>query len=823
MDMNSKKILSALIAISVLTANGGNVMYALEVAPTENTSTQQEANDDVTTESESNVIGSGTFSHHLSWTIDDKGTMTVEGNGKLMMISGDHESTQYSVERIVIGKGVEYIDEDIFNCYPLIEAIDVAPENPFYASEDGVFFNKDMTELVLYPPCKNTESYTIPQSVVTIAERAFSGCAFIKEVHMPGNITTVGEGAFSGCSELETVELSEGITHLPEYMFTDCQALRTLNIPASVETIDSEAIPWCSSLEEITADPDNKVFRSADGILYNKDMTELVKYPSGKKVIEFVVPDSVITIKEKACYGTCFSSVVFPDSVKVIEDTAFYYSGSLVSVSFGKNTETIGASAFGFCRNITYVYYSGNEEQWGNIDKSTHIFSGTYNDVRYHFNEEKPSDMLATGECGKVKGDITWSLDRNGVLTIDGKGEIADDICTSFGDHAGWGNYAGFIKEVIISEGVTSIGDYAFCNCTQLTSVSIPESVTVIGYDAFRLCSSLVSINIPAGVTELYVETFMECDALENIEVSAENENYDSVDGVLFTEGAKSLILYPRGKTAEKYTVPDSVEKIETSAFAYAKISSVVIPDSVKEINDYAFEKSGLASVEIPKSVTKINGAVFRSCKKLESVKFAGDVEAIECSAFQSCLSLKSINFPDSITTIAELAFYNCDSLKSVTVPKNVKKLSTMAFSSCENLEEVILWEGIEIIEYRVFYDCDSLTDIYYMGTEEQWEAVKIENPEQIEEKIRFNFAGASDISGTVGDKVSIIYGGLDGNMKVELTDLSMLSLYLLGDTTLDESVLKVADVNADGSVNLADLAHFKQYISKDDVTLGVQ
>lgn len=154
--MNNKKILSMLVAISVLTANSGNMVYALEDVKTGETSVEQEATEEVkeetkeevTEESESKVIASGDFSHHLVWSIDDKGTMTVEGNGKLMMISGDDESLNYDVRKIVFGKGVEYLDDDMFEYYPLLEAIEVSPENPFYASADGVFFNKDMTSLL---------------------------------------------------------------------------------------------------------------------------------------------------------------------------------------------------------------------------------------------------------------------------------------------------------------------------------------------------------------------------------------------------------------------------------------------------------------------------------------------------------------------------------------------------------------------------------------------------------------------------------------------------------------------------------------------------
>ena len=259
--MNNKKILSILVAISVLTANSGNMVYALEETKTEDTSVKQEVTEETTEEiteeapgeSEATVIGSGTFADNLTWTVDDSGTMVVEGKGKFSNISAGYNSTLYDVKRIVLGADVEVTDIDtgvFWNCR-MLEAIEVSGENEHYASADGILFNKDMTELIAYPIFKNNESYIIPESVVRIAEGAFEDCTFIEEVYITGNVSEVGFDAFRNCSALETVEFSEGLKEIKSGMFGYCNNLESVNIPASVEEIGHCAFGNCVLLQNM--------------------------------------------------------------------------------------------------------------------------------------------------------------------------------------------------------------------------------------------------------------------------------------------------------------------------------------------------------------------------------------------------------------------------------------------------------------------------------------------------------------------------------------------------------------------------------------------
>ncbi len=338
-----------------------------------------------------------------------------------------------------------------------------------------------------------------------------------------------------------------------------------------------------------------------------------------------------------------------------------------------------------------------------------------------------PSDIVESGTCGD---NLTWTLDKNGTLTIRGTGKMYDwsdesDVpwydfrnqvetvtigtgVTSIGNRAFY-NY-GSLTSVTIPDSVTSIGRSAFCDCDSLTSVAIPDSVTTIGDFAFWGCDSLTSVTIPDSVTRIgelafsycYSLTsvaipdsvtiigdyaFVSCHNLKGIHVDTNNPVYASVDGVLFNKNKTLLIQYPGGKYGA-YTIPDSVTNIVDSAFEDCySLTSVTIPDSVTSIGECAFEDcDSLTSVAIPDSVTTISDSAFCDCDRLTSVAIPDSVTSIGNRAFGGCHSLTSVAIPDSVTSIGELAFAYCDSLTSVTIPDSVTSIGERAFAYCDNL-----------------------------------------------------------------------------------------------------------------------------------------
>ena len=209
---------------------------------------------------------------------------------------------------------------------------------------------------------------------------------------------------------------------------------------------------------------------------------------------------------------------------------------------------------------------------------------------------------------------------------------------------------------------VTSIGKYAFFNCTSLTSVTIPDSVTSIGSSAFYRCSGLSSVTIPDSVASIGSSAFSFCSGLSSVTIP---DNVTSIGAYVF-DGCSGLT---------SVTIPDSVTSIGNGAFrGCSGLTSVTIPDKVTSIGAYAFYGcSGLTSVTIPNTVTDIGSSTFNNCRGLTNVTIPNSVTNIGDSAFYSCVSLTQITIPSSVRSIAETAFKKCSGLRRVEMPRGWK------------------------------------------------------------------------------------------------------------------------------------------------------
>ncbi|MGN0606413.1 MAG: leucine-rich repeat protein [Oscillospiraceae bacterium] len=316
-----------------------------------------------------------------------------------------------------------------------------------------------------------------------------------------------------------------------------------------------------------------------------------------------------------------------------------------------------------------------------------------------------------SGSCGE---NCTYTFDSaTGTLTISGSGDMYNYDNDS--NKAPWYDYCLHIKSVIIENGVTSIGEWSFYNCSNLTEITIPDSVTSIGSNAFEHCSSLTEITIPDSVTSIGGGAFYDCSSLTeitipdsvasigncafnacssltNIIVDDNNKNYISIDGILFNKDKSLLMKYPEGKKDTYYIIPNSVDSIGNWSFYNCSLTEITIPDSVTSIESSAFYNcSGLTSITIPDSVTSIGSGAFECCANLKSITIPDSVTSIEYYTFRNCSSLTSITIPDSVTSIGSSAFANCSSLTEITIPDSVTSIGQSAFSNCSSLTNIIV------------------------------------------------------------------------------------------------------------------------------------
>ena len=240
---------------------------------------------------------------------------------------------------------------------------------------------------------------------------------------------------------------------------------------------------------------------------------------------------------------------------------------------------------------------------------------------------------------------ITYDLSADGTLTISG----TDMPNYSSPSYSPWNNQRSKIKEVIIENGVTNIGNYAFYECGyDGLRITIPNSVTSIGSHAFQGCSGLTSLTIPNSVKSIGNSAFQGCSGLTSI------------------------------------IIPESVTNIESSAFRYcSSLTSVTIPNSVKSIEFVVFQDcTSLTSITIPNTVTSIENSAFSGCSALTSITIPNSVTSIGGSAFNGCKGLTSITIPNSVMSIGDYAFSGCSGLTSLTCEAmNPPKCGSRCFS----------------------------------------------------------------------------------------------------------------------------------------------
>ena len=364
------------------------------------------------------------------------------------------------------------------------------------------------------------------------------------------------------------------------------------------------------------------------------------------------------------------------------------------------------------------------------------------------------ASAASSGNCGDSGSNVTWSLDDNGTLTISGSGKMEDcyDECSQ-----PWYDNLSDITSVVIEPGVTYIGKFAFFEHSGITSITIPSSVISIGQGAFEYCYGLTSITIPDGVTSIGKYALTGCTRLTSINVNENNQNYCSVDGVLFDKGKTTLITYPNGKGASygaSYIIPSSVTSIEEWAFTNCSgLTSITIPSSVISIGESAFYGcTGLTGITIPSSVTSIEICAFAYCRSLTSITIQDGVTSIERNAFLGCTNLASVTIPNSVSSIDCTAFSGCSGLTNITVdsnnpsycsesgvlfnkdkttliyypfgkpdsnytiPDGVTAIDEFAFSNCSKLTSITIPSSVTYIGKYAFYNCSGLTIIYIPG-----------------------------------------------------------------------------------------------------------
>ncbi|AKB30298.1 Chitin binding protein [Methanosarcina siciliae T4/M] len=626
-----------------------------------------------------------------------------------------------------IGSGVTGIGRGVFYQCTNLASVTI-PDNVTEIGNDAFHW------------CNNLTSMTIGNNVTTIGSNAFNGCTGLSSVTIPDSVTTINDFAFSGCTNLTSITLPNSVISIGNFVFQDCSALTSVTFGSGLTSIGSNVFQSCTALNAINVDANNTVYTSIDGIVYNKDVTAVVLFPSAKAG-SLVIPDSVTSISSYAFYGcagltsvtignsvttigdqafngcTALTSITIPDRVTEIGICAFQDCSALTSATFGTGLLTIGENAFNGCTNLTSAMIPNNVTT---IGKSA--FNGCTNLVSVMIG----SGVTSIGANAKIAFHGCTALTE---VSVDAANTAYSSIDGVVYDKAGTTLVfcpEGKSGSFVIPDSVTSIGAYAFNGCTNLTSVMIPNSVTSIGLNAFEH-SGLTSVTIPNSVTSWGSNAFRDCSGLTSVNIPGNGAttignhafsqctNLTSVtigDGV--TSIGSSAFYACNGLTS--ITIPNSVITIGTSAFDDCPNLASVYMGNVTNIGASAFRRcTALTSVTIPGSVDSMGNNAFEGCTNLTSVTLSDGVRRIGMYAFQDCSALTSIDM-GNVTVIQPYAFKGCTALTSVTIPDGATYISASMFYGCTALTSVTIPDSVTNIGASAFYDCTALTSMKFMG-----------------------------------------------------------------------------------------------------------
>lgn len=365
--------------------------------------------------------------------------------------------------------------------------------------------------------------------------------------------------------------------------------------------------------------------------------------------------------------------------------------------------------------------------------------------------ETSPETMEETGSCGE---QLTWTL-NGGTLIISGTGGMSDYRS----GQSPWYGSREEITDVVIEEGVTNIGAYAFASCTNMNSVIIStNSMTQIGAYAFYNCNGLNNITIPDGVTKIGAYAFNNCTELVSVTLP---DSVASIDEYAFSYCSRltdfkipstvtdiSYGMFYSCNRLENIVIPHSVTCIGYYAFSgCSKLTNIIIPDSVTDIKSSAFEGcSSLASLNIPNSVTDIGISAFSGCNNLMGITISNRVTRIESGLFDGCRSLTDIIIPDGVMSTGSSSFRGCRSLTNITIPSSLTKIGTRSFEDCTSLKSIVLPKSVTSIGSFAFDGCSRLSNIYYAGDEESWNEISVDayNQQLLTARIHYNANGPS-------------------------------------------------------------------------------
>ncbi len=670
------------------------------------------------------------------------------------------------LKEIIIGKGIETIEEGAFSHCQKLNTIAVDSGNRIYTAENGVLFNKEKTELLIYPAGK-TGNYQIPDAVEKIRDSAFDGASKLENIYFNKKITEIGGYAFSECTALCVPELPSGLVTIGENAFEYCTSFNSeLVIPKTVVSVGRFAFFMDYDLNRIVIESDSSISRigyGAFGYCGIEDFTIPENVSSmGQEVfagcnrliavtfeadsqlqnlaawtfsgaeelrqITFEDGSSLKNIEARALEGLNRLQRITLENCKQLTEIgnyAFKNDSALSEIAFPENLTEIGRYAFNGCASLTRLDMPEKLDRIGRYaflkDKSLNVYfkaSELPKNLEENWDYDILNYYLGINEVSR-SGDWEYALGSDGMANIIAYHGTAADI----------------VLDKLDGHKVASIGSAVFKDNTTLNSIKLPETLTGIYQRAFAGTTTLKNVIIPAAVKIIDAEAFRE----------------SGISDITFEKGSQLEVLgnyaFAQTLNLKKTEIPDGVSKIRDYAFYRSGVDSITFGSKsrLSEIGRYSFSRSNINNIKVPTGVKKLDYYAFADAAQLQQIELNGvsDLQIMGNVFYGS--GLKNIAIPEGVSYLGEFCFTDCKNLTEIsvakgnsnyassggvlfnkaqtklitcpagktgsyTVPDSVLSFMSGAFEGA-SLNEIHMSESckLQTLGYRTFYDCDSL------------------------------------------------------------------------------------------------------------------